>query len=91
MFISLLQRYGLKPYRYRGQRRTTVMVKVTASFVDDVLWPEFLELNRTLREHLESVTQRIIQEAIHSGNAEVDECAEEAPPRGARQGVHLQA
>lgn len=90
LFISLLQRYGLKPYRYRGQRRTTVMVKVTASFVDEVLWPEFRELNRTLREHLESVTLRIIQEAIHSGNAEVEERAEEAPRPQARQGVLLE-
>src|SRR5438094_10596838 len=27
LFIALLRRYGLKPYRYTGQRRTTVMVK----------------------------------------------------------------
>jgi hypothetical protein len=65
LFIALLCRYGLKPYRYAGQRRTTVEVKVAASFVDEVLWPEFLELNATLRSHLDSVTNRIIQQAIH--------------------------
>ena len=31
LFIALLRRYGLKPYRYPGQRRNTVMVRVTAT------------------------------------------------------------
>jgi hypothetical protein len=89
LFIALLRRYGLKPYRYNGQRRTTVMVKVAASFVDDVLWPQFQELNRTLYSHLESVTTRIIHEAIHGGDANIEErpasetpLAEAAPVRG---------
>lgn len=73
LFVALLQRYNLKPYRYRGQRRTTVMVKVTKSFVDEVLWPEFRQLSDTLDAHLESVTQRIIHEAIHRGDSEVEE------------------
>jgi hypothetical protein len=41
------------------------MVKVTRSFVDEVLWPQFQQLNDTLNEHLNAVTHRIIQEAIH--------------------------
>jgi hypothetical protein len=73
LFVALLRRYGLKPYRYRRQRYTTVMVQVTASFVDDVLWPEFQELDRTLRAHLDSVTKRIIHEAIHSDGSAVEE------------------
>ena len=75
LLISLLRRYGLKPYRYRRQRRTTVMVKVTESFLREVLWPEFEELNRILREHLDSVTRRIIRQAIHDGAADVEERA----------------
>jgi hypothetical protein len=86
LFISLLHRYGLRPYRYRRQRRTTVMVKVTTSFVNEVLWPEFQELNGTLREHLDAVTQRIIRQAIHNGPAEVEERAEEGAGRTATQG-----
>ena len=79
LFIALLRRYNLAPYRYRGQRRTTVMVKVAASFVDEVLWPEFQELNTTLRAHLDSVTTRIIKRAIHGDDAEVEERAGQAP------------
>lgn len=73
LFIALLRRYGLKPYRYRGQRRTTVMVRLTKTFVDEVLWPEFQEINATLREHLEAVTQRIVAQAIHGEGGEVEE------------------
>jgi len=80
LFVALLQRYGLKPYRRRGQRRTTVMVRVTASFVDQVLWPEFQELNRTLFDHLESVTRRVVDEAIHRGTVDVEERQDDAPP-----------
>ncbi len=86
LFVALLRRYGLEPYRYRGQRRTTVMARVTKSFVSEVLWPEFRELNATLRDHLDGVTQRIIRSAIHADAAEAEERPEEAPP-AAKQGV----
>jgi hypothetical protein len=79
LFVALLQRYGLKPYRHRGQRRTTVMVRVAASFVDQVLWPEFQQLNRTLSDHLESVTRRVVDEAIHRGSGDVEERPDDAP------------
>jgi hypothetical protein len=72
LFIALVHRYGLKPYRRPSQRRTTVMVKVTPSFADEVLWPQFQQLNDTLAEHLNAVTRRIIQEAIHR-NGEVEQ------------------
>ncbi len=73
LFIALLRRYGLHPYRYRGQRRNTVMVRVTATFVDQTLWPEFREFHNSLRAHLEEVTDRVIQEAIFKGAPEVEE------------------
>ncbi len=70
LFIALLRRYGLEPYRYYRQRHTTVMVKVPASFVDETLWPEFQELNETLKLYLEDVTNRVISESIHSDSSE---------------------
>lgn len=79
LFLALLRRYGLEPYRYRGQRRTTVMVRVTRTFADQVLWPEFRELDATLREHLESVTRRIIATAIHGDARDAEERPGEEP------------
>lgn len=71
LFIALLRRYGLEPYRYYRQRHTTVMVKVSVSFVDETLWPEFQELDKTLNSYLESITNRVISECIHNDSSEI--------------------
>ncbi len=70
LFVALLRRYGIEPYRYRRQRHTTVMAKVSVSFVDDTLWPEFVELNKALHTHLERVTDRVIREGIFAEESE---------------------
>lgn len=65
LFVALLRRYQLKPYRYSRQRRNTVMVRVPRSFVNETLWPEFLELSAVLKAYLEEVTKRVIADVIH--------------------------
>jgi hypothetical protein len=79
LFMALCRRYDIKPYRYRGQRRTTLMAKVSRRFVDETLWPEFQALSEVLRKHLEEVTQRIIAAAIHEDVSD----ATEGMPAGA--------
>src|SRR5689334_9061938 len=37
LFTALLRRYQIRPYRYRGQRYTTVMARVPRQFVNEVL------------------------------------------------------
>ena len=73
LLMALLRRYGIDPYRYRGQRHTTVMARVSRSFVDNTLWPEFCELNEVLRNYLSEVTGRVIREAIHADSSEATE------------------
>ncbi len=70
LFVALLRRYGLEPYRYPRQRYTTVMVQVPASFVEETLWPEFTELDTTLTAYLDSITNRVIAESIHTDSSE---------------------
>lgn len=72
LFTALLRRYGLTPYRYSRQRNTTVMVRVTQSFVDQTLWPEFREFQTVLHEHFEAVTNRVIARAIGQDDTEVE-------------------
>jgi hypothetical protein len=72
LFIALLRRYGLQPYRHRGQRRTTVMARVTRRFVKETLWPEFTELSALLASHLEAVAQRVIGEAVWKDSSEAE-------------------
>ena len=72
LFVAVLRRHGLRPYQYRAQRRTTVMVRVTKSFVDQTLWPEFQQSQSVLHEHLAAVTERIIAQAIGSDPGDVE-------------------
>ncbi len=77
LFTALLRRYELRPYRYARQRRNTVMVRVPRSFVDETLWPEFLELSKVLQTYLDEVTERVISQAIHANEGEEEVVAGE--------------
>ena len=72
VFVALLRRYGLKPYRYSGQRFTTVMVKVPRRFVNETLWPEFLEFSAMLRSYLSEVTERVVSQVICQDSSEAE-------------------
>lgn len=72
LFVALLRRYGVQPFRYYRQRYTTVMAEVPRRFVDETLWPEFEKLNETLSEYLDEVTNRIISEGIFPDSSEVE-------------------
>lgn len=72
LFVALLRRYGIKPYRYYRQRYTTVMARVPKQFLDETLWPEFIELDGTLRSYLAKVTDRLIAEAVHEDGSEAE-------------------
>ena len=73
LFTALCRRYGLEPYRYKGQRRTTVVVRAPRSLVDKVLWPEYLELQSALHAYLDEATQRIIREEVFGDAGEAAE------------------
>ena len=75
IFVALLRRYGIEPYRYSRQRRTTVMARVPRSFVAETLMPEFEEMNRALSEHLERITDDILSQEISHDTSEAREVA----------------
>ena len=73
LFVALLRRYEIAPYRYRGQRRTTVMARLSRSFVNDTLWPEFQELQQTLSAYFDALTDRVIEQALEVKAGEAEE------------------
>jgi hypothetical protein len=75
LFSALCRSYGLEPYRYKDQRYTTVMVRSPRSFVDNTLWPEFLELQTALHSYLNEATERIIREEVFRDAGEAAERA----------------
>ena len=73
LLVALMRRYEIRPYRYPRQRHTTLMARVPPRFVDEVLWPEFKELNRVLRQYLGDVTDRVIAQALEPDSSDVEE------------------
>ena len=71
LFAALCRRYGLKPYRYKRQRYTTVMVRAPERFLNNTLWPEYLALKEALDQYLRDATERIIREEVYRDTEEV--------------------
>ena len=80
LFVALCRRYGLEPYRYHRQRRNTVMIRAPRSFVEQVLWSEFSELDRALQAYLRQVTMRVIREEIHADASDAQPVPDALPP-----------
>ena len=79
LFTALCRRYGLEPYRYRRQRRTTLMVRAPRQFAQEVLWPEFNELNGDLQIYLHEVTLKLIRQEIYADTSDAQELPEALP------------
>jgi len=73
LFTALCRRYGLEPYRYRRQRRATLMVRAPRQFAEEVLWPEFNELNGDLQTYLHAVTVKLVRREVYSDTSDVQE------------------
>ncbi len=73
LLLALLRRCDITPDRYRRQRQTTVMAKVSEKFVDETLWPEFCALDEELTAHLNATAERIIRESFAAGSSEAHE------------------
>jgi hypothetical protein len=76
LFLALCRRYGLKPYRLARQRATTVRLRVLKTFADQVLLPEFRELNAELARYLDAVTTRLIREEVHRDTSEAPDAGQ---------------
>jgi hypothetical protein len=79
LFMALCRRYGLKPYRYHRQRRTTVMVRAPRRFLDEVLWREFCELDVALQAYLMEVTLKVIREEVFADTSDAQDIPEALP------------
>jgi len=78
LFLAMVRRHGLNPYRRYRQRHSTVLVKVAPKYMNEILWPEYLEVSRLLQGYLAEATQDIIKRAVHKDISE----AEETPSLG---------
>lgn len=72
LFIAICRKHGVEPYRYARQRRTTVMVRVSETFFDQAIYPEFCELQAELVSYFQETTDHLIKTALHSDGDDSD-------------------
>ncbi len=66
IFCAICKRFGITVYRYSNQRKTTVLVRLSKQFMDDVLWPIYLDVANSVARRFTEVTSGLLP-AIASG------------------------
>ena len=69
LWVAILRKNGISPYRYKRQKYTTVMARMPKSICTS-LWNEFKELSEVLRQYLDELTNTIIQGSVHEDTSE---------------------
>ncbi|MDQ7009387.1 MAG: hypothetical protein Q9M94_03800 [Candidatus Gracilibacteria bacterium] len=64
LFVAICRKYDIEPYRYYRQRYTTVMIKVNETFLNEILWKEYLQYTDILEELVGGITDELISK-IH--------------------------
>jgi len=64
LFIALAQKHKLKPYRKPKQKKTTVMLKASQTYLDECFWPEFESLSDDLEVMLDEITEEAIKHTL---------------------------
>lgn len=69
LFLAICHKHALKPYRYHRQKYTTAMVRISKSYLDTIVWPEYLKFAKILEELVEDITADVISK-IHKDESE---------------------
>jgi len=64
LLLAICHKYGVKPYRYKRQKYTTVMVNINEKFLNEVLWKEYTEYSIHLSKLVGEITDNLISK-IH--------------------------
>ncbi|MDE2790230.1 MAG: hypothetical protein OXI81_07380 [Paracoccaceae bacterium] len=83
LFCAVCRKYGVRPYRYKRQRYTTVMVRVRERQFDRQVWQEYCQLQSELAAYFNDVTNHLISRVMGSeGSATLDLKWKEFPGDG---------
>ena len=66
LFVAVCRKHGVRPYRYRRQRRTSVVVRAREHEFNRVVWPEYSRLQTELESYFEDVTDHLISRVMGS-------------------------
>ncbi len=66
LFVALCRKHNVRPYRYPRQRRTTIMVRTSERFFNEVVWAEFCDLQSELANYFEETVEHLIRTVMHA-------------------------
>ncbi|MEM1122905.1 MAG: hypothetical protein AAGJ18_20845 [Bacteroidota bacterium] len=69
LLLAISRKHGVELYRYHRQKYTTVMVMINETFLDKVLWKEYLAYSEHLERLVTEITDGLI-EKIHKHEEE---------------------
>jgi hypothetical protein len=72
LFIGIAQHHGVRPYRYRGQRRTSLVVRTTRRMLDGVIMPHYRDAVAVMSEHFDAIAEKVIREALQVAGDEAE-------------------
>jgi hypothetical protein len=64
LFAALCAKHGFQTYRYERQKYTTARLRISKNMMDEVLWPDYLQYAKMLKELVEDIMQDLINK-IH--------------------------
>ncbi|MFB6350253.1 MAG: hypothetical protein ABEK29_00465, partial [Bradymonadaceae bacterium] len=67
------------PFRYKRQKRQSVMVRAPERFIDNVLWPEYVEMAEILTDYLDDVTTSVIEDVLGQTDTDANVVSGELP------------
>ena len=76
LFTALAKKLGIEPFRYRGQRRTTRVIRATDAQMN-LLWKQFVDAEQILNRYLDEVTDRVITQSLGTATDDVVEKPEQ--------------
>jgi hypothetical protein len=72
LFIGIARHHGVRPCRYPGQRRTTLVVRTTKRRLEERIMPHYSDAVSVLRDHFDVIADRVIREALHVSTDEAE-------------------
>jgi hypothetical protein len=70
LLVAICRKHGYKPFRYHRQKYTTVMVRISTEFLNNVLWKEYQEYSEMLTSLVNEITYDLISK-IHKIEDEI--------------------
>ena len=76
LFTAMAKKFGLETFRYKGQRRTSLVIHATLEKKHE-LWRQFLSAHQAMATHIDELAERLIRQALGEATDDVAERVEQ--------------